>query len=329
MIRIGKIIVDTGAVLAPMAGVTDRPFRELCRRNGAGAAIAEMVTSDPRLYGTRKTRLRLDRTGERGPRWVQILGADPGKMADAARFNEERGADLVDINLGCPAKKVCHQAAGSALLRDEPLIGRILSRVIDSVSIPVTLKLRTGWSPETKNAVNVARMAEAAGVALVSVHGRTRACGFRGRAEYETVRRVVRAVGIPVLVNGDITSPRKAAAVLDYTGAEGVMVGRAARGNPWLFRGIRAYLGGDGEFDEPTGEHRRDDILRHLEEIYSFYGAFNGVRVARKHLSWYCRGQPGAAGFWRMISRIGDANAQYELTAEYFGGQLSMGGIAA
>ncbi len=329
MIRIGQINLDPGAVLAPMAGVTDRPFRELCRRRGAAAAIAEMVTSDPRLYATRKTKWRLDRDGEIGPRWVQIMGADPARLAAAARFNARRGADIIDINLGCPARKVCGADAGSALLRHESLVAKILSRVVDAVNVPVTAKIRTGWNPANRNAVTIARIAEAAGIAALTVHGRTRACGFKSAAEYETVRRVVRAVDIPVLVNGDIDSADKAAAVVDYTGADAVMVGRAALGDPWLFTRIKARLENAPVVDRPAANGERDDILHHLRDLHSFYGEFTGVRIARKHLSWYCRGRPGGTAFWRAIRRVDNKRAQYELTAQYLAEQHSTGGIAA
>lgn len=305
-------------VLAPMAGVTDLPFRQLCRHWGAMAATSEMVSANPDLRGHHKTLRRLDHRGEGGPRIVQIVGHDPDQLADAARQNVDRGADMIDINLGCPAKKVTGKLSGSALLRDEPLVAKILTRVAAAVSVPVTLKMRTGWSPESRNAVAVARLAEAAGIHTIALHGRTRQCGYRGVAEYETATAVKRAVAIPVLVNGDIDTAEKARYVLNTTGADGVMIGRAAQGKPWLFKDINHFL--------RTGEHPPPPpasvvaalLLQHLDALYSFYGTAEGVRIARKHLSWYCRHHPGGETFWRSINQIDNAREQHDLTAAYF-----------
>lgn len=280
-----------------MAGVTDRPFRILCRRHGAALAVSEMVTSLPQLQHDRKTRLRCDHTGEPEPRVIQILGADPLAMADAARLNVERGAQIIDVNMGCPAKKVCNVAAGSALLRDEALVGRILDAVVRAVDVPVTLKIRTGWDPANRNAVSIAKLAESCGIQALTVHGRTRACGFSGRAEYTTIRAVKAEVGIPVVANGDIDSPERARFVLDETGADAVMIGRAALGNPWLFGHAAAYLE-RGVIPPPPD---REEICRvmhqHIREMHGFYGEYAGVRIARKHIGWY-------------VSRLGGMNPQ-------------------
>ena len=279
--------------LAPMAGVTDRPFRRLCRAMGAGIAASEMVTADIRLWRTAKTRFRLDLDGEPEPRAVQIAGADPRTLAEAARLNADRGAQLIDINMGCPAKKVCNRAAGSALLRDEALVRSILEAVVHASPVPVTLKMRTGWDPDHRNAVAIARMAEDTGIAALAIHGRTRADLFRGDAEYDTIRDVVAAVKIPVFANGDIDSPEKAARVLAATGAAGIMIGRAAHGRPWIFRQVRSSLTSGAALGPPSAEEVRDIIVSHLESLHAFYGEAVGVRIARKHIGWYCRQLPG------------------------------------
>ena len=305
-------------VLAPMAGVTDRPFRQLCRRLGAGLTVSEMVTSDPNLRTTRKTLRRIDHSGEPAPRSVQIAGADPARLADAARFNVAHGADIIDINMGCPAKKVCNVAAGSALLSDEALVARILDRVVAAVEVPVTLKIRTGPSPDRRNAVRIARMAESAGVAAVAVHGRTRKCAFRGVAEYDSIRAVKRAVSIPVIANGDITSPEQARRVLSFTGADAVMIGRAAQGNPWLPGAVAAYLRSGMHVPAPGLRERAEVLLGHLRALHAFYGEAVGVRVARKHLSWYCRAYPHGEAFWRSVNRVECAKRQLDLTRDFF-----------
>ena len=277
------------AVLAPMAGVTDRPFRQLCRRFGAALAPAEMLSADQRLWSSIKSQRRMDHDGEPEPRVVQLVGADPQELALAARVNVELGAQIVDINMGCPAKKVCSRDAGSALLADEGLIERILNAVVHAVSVPVTLKIRTGTDAARRNAARVAALAQACGIVAVSIHGRTRADFFRGTAEYETIRSARSGLNIPLIANGDIDSPQKARAVLDFTGAEGVMLGRAAQGAPWIFRDVNAFLRNE-KFAAPLlRTHKTEIILQHLESLYEFYGEYTGVRMARKHLGWYCR----------------------------------------
>lgn len=287
--QIGPYQLTNQLLLAPMAGVTDRPFRQLCKKLGAGLAVSEMVTSRPDLRDSRKTRLRMDHEGETEPRVVQIAGAEAAMMADAARFNVDHGAQIIDINMGCPAKKVCNKAAGSALLADEALVADIVETVVKAVDVPVTLKIRTGTEPDRRNGETVAKIAEAAGIQSLVVHGRTRACAYRGDAEYDTIRAIKQAVTIPVIANGDITSPEKAEAVLNYTGADAVMIGRAAQGRPWIFREIDHYLT-TGEHLPPitvveTGEH----LLGHMHNLYEFYGEYAGLRIARKHISWYLK----------------------------------------
>ena len=316
--RIGSFNLPNRVVLAPMAGVTDRPFRRLCRRLGAGLTVSEMVTSDPRLRATRKTLQRIDHCGEPAPRSVQIAGSDPAQLADAARFNVAHGADIIDINMGCPAKKVCNAAAGSALLSDEALVARILERVVAAVEVPVTLKIRTGPSPDRRNAVRIARIAESAGIAAVAVHGRTRKCAFRGAVEYDSIRAVKRAVSIPVIANGDIASAIQARRVLAFTGADGVMIGRAAQGNPWLPGAVAAYLRSGMDVSPPGIEERAEVLLGHLRALHAFYGEEAGVRVARKHLSWYCRAYPHGEGFWRSVNRVECARRQLDLTRDFF-----------
>lgn len=286
--NIGPYSLKNNLVLAPMAGITDRPFREICRRYGAGLTVSEMVTSKPDLQTRRRTLLKADHHGEGTPRTVQILGADPKQMADAARFNAERGAQIIDINMGCPAKKVCSVAAGSALLKNETLVKTILESVVDAVDIPVTLKIRTGWDTANRNALTIAKIAEQAGIAALSIHGRTRACGFAGSAEYETLRDVKNAVTIPVIANGDIDSPSKALAVLKQTGADGAMIGRAAQGQPWIFNDIQHYLQHGVLPAPPSLTQIREIAFTHLDKLYSFYGKESGVRIARKHIQWYC-----------------------------------------
>lgn len=285
--RIGPYTLSSRVILAPMAGVTDRPFRQLARRFGAGLAVSEMVTSDARLWHSRKSRLRMDHSGEEAPRSVQIAGADPAMMADAARRNVELGAQIIDINMGCPAKKVCRRAAGSALLRDEALVAEILRAVVAAVSVPVTLKIRTGWSPDHRNGVTIARLAQDCGIQALAVHGRTRACRFEGSVEYDTIAAIAEAVEIPVIANGDIDSPQKAQQVLQYTGADAVMIGRAAQGRPWLLRQVVDYLEHKA-LTPPPGLPQQAEILSgHIDSLYRFYGEDHGVRIARKHVGWY------------------------------------------
>ena len=316
--RIGSVQLGNNLIVAPMAGVTDRPFRSLCRRLGAGLAVSEMVTADASLYGTRKTLRRLDHSGEPGPVAVQIVGTDPRRMAEAARVNVGHGAQIIDINLGCPAKKVCKVAAGSALMRDEPLVARILGSVVSAVEVPVTLKMRTGWDMSSRNAPRIAELAEQAGVAALAVHGRTRACGYRGVAEYETIRRVKQQVSIPVIANGDIDTPQKAREVLDLTGADGIMIGRAAQGRPWLFREMELFLAGAAALQPPTGRWIRDLLLEHLESLYGLYGQEHGVRIARKHIAWYSASLPGSAAFRAQVNQIDAPDGQRRLVREYF-----------
>ena len=285
--RLGPYVLAAPLALAPMAGVTDRPFRMLCRRLGAGVAASEMVTSDVRLWHTTKSRLRMDHAGEPEPRVVQIAGGDAAAMVEAARLNADSGAQIIDINMGCPAKKVCNKAAGSALLRDEGLVAAILAAVVKSVDVPVTLKMRTGWDRDNRNGVAIARLAEAAGIAALAVHGRTRADHYAGAAEYQTIRAIKDAVRIPVFANGDIDSGAKARAVLEETGADGLMIGRAAQGRPWIFNQLGHFLATGTELAPPALVEVRDIMLAHLEQLYAFYGEHAGVRVARKHFGWY------------------------------------------
>jgi tRNA-dihydrouridine synthase B len=316
--RIGEFTIDNVIALAPMAGVTDLPFRNLCRSLGAGFAPSEMVTSDTRLWNTEKSRRRLDHEGEARPRIVQIAGGDPRMIANAARLNVERGADIIDINLGCPAKKVCRKAAGSALLKDVPLVKAILEAAVDSVQVPVTLKTRTGWSEDARNGPEIASIAEAAGIAAIAVHGRTRECKYNGQAEYATIAEIKRSVGIPVMANGDIDSPEKALDVLRLTGADGLMIGRAAQGRPWIFREINHYLLTGELLAPPAWQEVRDIMLGHLENLYHFYGEYTGVRVARKHLGWYCKDHPDSAGFWEKVARVESSGEQVREAEKYF-----------
>jgi tRNA-dihydrouridine synthase B len=309
-VRIGPYELPNNLVVAPMAGVTDRPFRQLCKRMGAGYAVSEMVASNPRLRGTDKSRRRIDHAGEVAPIAVQIAGADPVLLADAARYNVEHGAQVIDINMGCPAKKVCNVAAGSALLANEPLVAAILAAVVRAVAVPVTLKIRTGPNPAARNAVRIARIAEDAGVQALAVHGRTRACLFGGAADYATIAEVKRAVTIPVLANGDIDTPERARQVLATTGADGVMIGRAAQGRPWLFREIAHFLATGMHLPAPTVAEARAVIVEHLADHYGFYGELAGVRIARKHLGWYTAALDGGAAFRREVNVVTTVAAQ-------------------
>ena len=320
MFRIGPWTIRAPAVLAPMAGVTDRPFRILARRLGAGLAASEMITSDVRLWSSRKTRQRMDHDGEPEPRVVQLAGAEPEALAEAARRNVDLGAQIIDINMGCPAKKVCNVLAGSALMRDERLVADILSAVVSAVDVPVTLKIRTGWSPETRNAVAIGRLAQDCGIRSLAVHGRTRQDFYTGSAEYDTIRAVKQALSIPVVANGDITDPRKAKAVLDYTGADAVMVGRAAQGRPWIFRQIGHYLETGELLPEPSVAFIAETLLGHLRQLHEFYGEPQGVRIARKHLGWYSAEQADAADFRARVNRAETAAEQVAITEDYYGG---------
>jgi tRNA-dihydrouridine synthase B len=287
-LRIGPYVLPGRALLAPMAGVTDRPFRILCRNFGAALAASEMISADMRLWSTRKSRHRMDHAGEPEPRVVQLAGADPQALAEAARANVALGAQIIDLNMGCPAKKVCGRLCGSALLTDEPLVARILTAVVSAAGVPVTLKIRTGWDRMHRNGANIARIAEAAGIAALAIHGRTRADFYAGNAEYDTIRDIKSQVRIPVFANGDIDTPQKAHEVLDFTGADGVMIGRASHGAPWIFRAVNASLQSGNATQALQRGDVRDIILSHLDSLYSFYGEETGVRIARKHLGWYC-----------------------------------------
>ncbi|NMG28771.1 tRNA dihydrouridine synthase DusB [Aromatoleum evansii] len=306
--------------VAPMAGVTDRPFRQLCKKLGAGVAVSEMVTSNSLLYGSAKTLRRANHEGEVDPISVQIAGADPHMMAEAARHNADNGAQIIDINMGCPAKKVCNVMAGSALMQDEPLVARILEAVVAAVpNTPVTLKFRTGWNRQNRNAPTVARIAEESGIRAIAIHGRTRADQYMGEAEYDTIAHVKTLVKIPVIANGDITSPEKAKYVLDYTGADGVMIGRAAQGRPWIFRETEHYLA-TGELMPPPLVSEILQVCReHLADLYAFYGEDTGVKVARKHISWYTKGLVGSAAFRRAMNQLPDVRSQLTAVEDFFG----------
>ncbi|HJP99351.1 MAG TPA: tRNA dihydrouridine synthase DusB [Rhodanobacteraceae bacterium] len=317
--HIGLIPIDPPVALAPMAGVTDKPFRQLCKRLGAGLAVSEMTTSDPRLWQTRKSLHRMDHAGEPDPVSVQIAGSDPTMLAEAARYNVAHGAQVIDINMGCPAKKVCNAWAGSALLSDEPLVARICEAAVRAVDVPVTLKIRTGQVPERRNALAIAHIAEDAGIAALAVHGRTRSQKYEGFAEYDTIAAVKASVAIPVFANGDVDSPEKARFVLDCTNADGLMIGRAAQGRPWIFREIAHYLATGERLPEPSVGEVRDILLGHLRDLYAFYGEAMGVRIARKHLGWYARDRPENAAYRTVANRAESADEQYRLTRDYFG----------
>ncbi|HEY5789678.1 MAG TPA: tRNA dihydrouridine synthase DusB [Gammaproteobacteria bacterium] len=318
--RIGPYTLRNNLVLAPMAGVTDRPFRLLCRRFGAGLAVSEMVSSNSLLWGSEKTKRRADHRGEPAPRSVQLLGTDPAMMATAAQYNVDHGAEIIDINMGCPAKKVCNVAAGSALLRDPALVARILAAVVAAVPVPVTLKIRTGWDRDSRNALEIARIAVDSGIQALAIHGRTRADGYSGEAEHETVRAVAAAVPIPVIANGDIRSPEDAQRVLAESGAAAVMIGRAAQGRPWLFAEIEHYLATGEHLPPMTPAAVHAVLAEHLEALYDFYGERTGVQVARKHAAWYSRGLPNATTFRTRVVRAETPAAQLALVADYFAG---------
>ena len=285
--KIGPYTLNNNLVLSPMAGITDRPFRQICRQLGAGLAVSEMTASNPLLINNPRTQLKRDHQGEKEPRSVQIVGTNAQQMAAAALYNQQAGAQIIDINMGCPAKKVCNVAAGSALLRNEPLVKDILTAVVSAVTIPVTLKIRTGWDTQNKNAVSIAHIAEQAGIVSLAIHGRTRACKYKGDAEFETIRSVKKVVNIPVLANGDITSPEKAQFVLEHTGADGLLIGRGAQGNPWIFREIIHYLETGELLATPDLDERHRVINQHIVLLHSFYGPVMGVKIARKHINWY------------------------------------------
>jgi tRNA-dihydrouridine synthase B len=316
--HIGPILIKTPLALAPMAGVTDRPFRQLCKDLGAGMAASEMTSSDPKLWRTQKSLKRMDHAGETDPIIVQIAGADPEMLAQAARFNVEHGAQIIDINMGCPAKKVCNVYAGSALLQDEPLVERILTAVVNAVSVPVTLKIRTGWNRENKNGVRIAKLAEQCGIKALAVHGRTRADLYNGEAEYETIRAIKASVRIPVLANGDITVPEKARAVLQETGADALMIGRAAQGRPWVFRELAHYFATGEVLAPPSAAEVSAILRRHLENLYAFYGESLGVRIARKHIGWYAKEHQEREKIREIVLPCASAQEQLRLTEEFF-----------
>ena len=323
--QIGPYLLKNNLVVAPMAGVTDRPFRQLCKLMGAGMAVSEMVASNSLLWGSEKTRRRANHEGEVDPISVQIAGADPQMMADAARYNVDEGAQIIDINMGCPAKKVCNVMAGSALLQNEPLVQRIVEAVVRAVQVPVTLKIRTGWDRSNRNAISVARIAESAGIQSLAVHGRTRACGYSGDAEYDTIAAVKDAVRIPVIANGDITTPEKAKQVLAYTNADAVMIGRAAQGRPWIFREIEHYLKTGTYLPAPEVSEIHRVLLGHLHDLYAFYGEHTGVRIARKHISWYTKGLAGSASFRHAMNQLQTCAEQMDAVNIFFGELASQG----
>jgi len=327
--HIGPYQLSNKLILAPMAGVTDLPFRKLCRSLGAGMAVSEMVSSNSLLWGSDKTKRRASHDGETDPKSVQIMGTEPGMMAEAAKYNADTGAQIIDINMGCPAKKVCNVLAGSALMKDEKLVGEILSAVVEGVDVPVTLKIRTGWDHQSRNALNIARIAEDAGIQSLAIHGRTRADQYRGDAEYDTIADVKSRIAIPVIANGDIKTPEKAKFVLDYTKADAVMIGRAAQGRPWIFREIEHYLNTGEHLPEPTVTEIRDIMLGHLDNLYAFYGEFTGVRVARKHISWYSKGQSHGGAFRDAVCRVNTIDEQLSMTHEFFERLLEKEEIAA
>ena len=323
--QIGRYKLKNNLIVAPMAGVTDRPFRMLCKRMGDGMAVSEMVASNSLLYGSEKTKRRADHAGEVDPISVQIVGADPKMLAQAARYNVDHGAQIIDINMGCPAKKICNVMAGSALLQNELLVAEILQAVVNAVDVPVTLKIRTGWDKHNRNAVNIARIAEASGIQALAIHGRTRACAYTGDAEYETISAVKAAVNIPIIANGDITTPEKARFVLQQTGVDAVMIGRAAQGRPWLFREIEYFLQTGEHLPAPQITEIQRVLNEHLLDLYEFYGEHTGLRVARKHISWYTRGLPGSASFRHKMNQIEQRELQQQAINEFFDELLQRG----
>lgn len=318
--KIGPYQLKNNLIVAPMAGVTDRPFRMLCKRMGAGMAVSEMVASNSLLYGSEKTRRRANHEGEADPISVQIVGADPKMLAEAARYNADQGAQIIDINMGCPAKKICNVMAGSALMQNEKLVGEILEAVVGAVNVPVTLKMRTGWDKSNRNAPRIARIAEASGIQALAIHGRTRACGYTGDAEYDTIAAVKAQAGIPIIANGDITTPEKAKFVLEHTGADAVMIGRAAQGRPWLFREIAHFIETGTHLAPMPPDEIRDVLIGHMHELYAFYGEHTGLRVARKHISWYTRGLAGSANFRHRMNQLESIMEQLQAVRDFFDG---------
>ena len=327
--RIGPYIIDPPLGLAPMAGVTDKPFRLLCKRMGAGLATTEMTSANPQLRGTRKSAERLDHVGEPGPISVQIAGTEPEQMAEFARYNVEHGAEIIDINMGCPAKKVCKAWAGSALMQDEQRVEAILKAIVDAVDVPVTLKIRTGWAADQKNAPLIARIAEHSGIQALAIHGRTRDQKYQGLAEYDTIARIKQERSIPIWANGDIDTPEKAKHVLDYTGADGLLIGRAAQGRPWVFREITHFLLTSRHLPPPSAGEISNILIEHLKALHAFYGETRGVRIARKHLGWYLRTQPESPSFLREINRVDNPDQQLDRIRSWFDTLQSKTAVAA
>ncbi len=323
--RIGPLLLKNNLLVAPMAGVTDRPFRMLCKSMGAGMAVSEMVASNSLLYGSEKTRRRANHEGETDPISVQIVGADPKMLAQAARYNVDAGAQIIDINMGCPAKKICNVMAGSALLQNEALVARILEAVVAAVGVPVTLKIRTGWDKQNRNAIRIAQIAEESGIQALAIHGRTRACAYTGEAEYDTIKAVKASVNIPIIANGDITTPEKARYVLQHTGADAVMIGRAAQGRPWLFREIAHFLHTGAHLPAPQAGEIQRVLIQHVYDLYDFYGEHTGLRVARKHISWYTKGLAGSAQFRHYMNQLESSEEQLMAVNDFFDGQLQHG----
>jgi len=326
--KIGQYTLPNNLFLAPMAGVTDRPFRQLCRRLGAGMVVSEMITANKSLWASKKSLLRANHDGEPEPRSIQIAGTDPAMMAEAAQHNVNQGAHIIDINMGCPAKKVCNVMAGSALLQNENLVAEILESVVNAVDVPVTLKIRTGWDTDNRNGVAIAQIAEQSGIQALAVHGRTRADAYRGEAEYDTIAEIKSAINIPVIANGDISSPEKAKQVLDYTQADAVMIGRAAQGNPWIFKQIHHYLTHGEYLASPEVAEVRQTLIEHLHTLYDFYGDYTGVRMARKHIAWYSKGLRNGNPFRQHMNTLELPQQQLDFTKQFFA-QLEQDMIAA
>lgn len=328
-LHIGPYRLPNNLFLAPMAGVTDRPFRQLCRKLGVGMAVSEMITANKTLWASKKSLLRANHDGEPEPRSVQIAGADPQMMADAARHNVAEGAHIIDINMGCPAKKVCNVMAGSALLQHEKLVAEILEAVVNAVEVPVTLKIRTGWDRDNRNGVRIAQIAESAGIQALAIHGRTRADAYKGDAEYETIAEIKSQIQIPVIANGDIDNPQKALQVLQKTGADGLMIGRAAQGNPWIFQQVQHYLQTGQLLAAPTSQEIHQTLLSHLHTLYDFYGEYSGVRMARKHIAWYSKGLRNGNAFREQMNTLEQAEQQLAFTDAFFAQLADKDSLAA
>lgn len=321
--QIGPYQLDNSLILAPMAGVTDRPFRLLCKQFGAGMTVSEMISCKPELRNSRKTQLRMEHGGETEPRSIQIAGTDPILMAEAAKFNVDNGAQIIDINMGCPAKKVCSVLAGSALMKNEKLVAEILESVVKAVDVPVTLKTRTGWDEKNRNVLNIAKIAESVGIQALAVHGRTRSDKYNGDAEYDNIANVKSRLLIPVIANGDITTPEKAAYVLKHTGADALMIGRAAQGNPWIFQEINYFLEHGKKLAAPKISHVRDVMLQHLTTLYTFYGEYMGIRIARKHIGWYCKNRPNGDAFRRFFNTLETTELQQKHIRLFFEDEIN------